>query len=179
MPFIKNESGSIYACMPTSMLGFVPQALGADGVWSKNAEKLIFEHQSQSVETASELFALVATLAPGSLDPPAHFAEAQQESLQRLFEFSQTEALFLYSHAELCSSLFAVQQGIKKYFTGKLGLQLLPAGEDASHPQLVLWIYTHLNAKDARDSLLHFRSEWWRKNYLLCFKDLTIALAIL
>jgi len=177
MPIINDTPVSNYAWAPTSIFGLVPNAVSTDADSLREEERITFEHLSQSLDSAFELFSALTFIAQKGPMPPAIF-RVLLAALEKLYRFDSSDELniFLCEHSELAMALFGIYRGIKNYFPGNLTLRVLPRGDDASLPQLVLRAHTHMSPQDARRVIMDFRREWWRQHYEPCFKDLTVSL---
>jgi hypothetical protein len=179
VPTINDSHAPNYAWAPTTTLGLVPTAMSRDGEDLLADEQSTFEHLSQTLESANALFTALSCLALHKPQVPVKFLTAHMDALERLYEIKRTDEMndFIRNNFDLAAALFAVYSALRTYFPGKLTLDLLPAGEDSLSPQLVIYAHSHLNARDGRKLLTDFRREWWRTNYISCFKDLTISIA--
>ncbi len=88
-------------------------------------------------------------------------------NLTELYNFRDPQAVvaFIESHSFLVSLLVDAERIIRKYFgLEPLFLEIYPEMEASDKDQLVIFIATKLNAREASQNLDNIDQEWWLAN---------------
>lgn len=175
---IIRQTSNLVGCIAGSLLRFSPVGYSQEAIKLDSDEATTLAHASESLEIGVEVSRSLNSVPMDELQISEAVFQREIELVERLYsmESSPKELIaFFYEHLELTLSLGSIYHGLRRFFPGRFSLDLLLPGEDASEPQLVLRISTHLSARDARQALKSFREDWRKHNYRNSFRDLTIS----